>query len=73
LSLVIHELATNAAKYGGLSVPSGRIEVSWELTRKGSNDERFLFKWSERRGPPVNPPDVKDAVQSSSRRLLGMS
>jgi two-component sensor histidine kinase len=59
LSLVIHELATNAAKYGGLSVRAGRIEVSWELMKNGSGDERFLFRWSERRGPPVKPPTHK--------------
>ena len=59
LSLVIHELATNAAKYGCLSVPSGRIEVSWELTGTGSDDERFVFKWLETQGPPVNPPAHK--------------
>jgi two-component sensor histidine kinase len=59
LSLVIHELATNAAKYGALSVRSGRIEVAWELTRNGSDDERFLFKWSEKHGPPVTPPAHK--------------
>ena len=56
LSLAIHELATNAAKYGGLSVPSGRVEVSWELLRNGGDDEQFVFKWSERLGPPVKPP-----------------
>jgi two-component sensor histidine kinase len=57
LALVLHELATNAAKYGALSVPSGRIEVTWEIAGKGSDDERFLLKWSESGGPPANPPD----------------
>ena len=59
LSLVIHELATNAAKYGCLSVPSGRIEIAWELTGTGSDDERFVFRWLETQGPPVNPPAHK--------------
>jgi len=59
LALVVHELATNAAKYGGLSVPSGRVEVSWELVRNGGDDEQFLFKWSERLGPPVKSPAHK--------------
>jgi two-component sensor histidine kinase len=59
LSLVVHELATNAAKYGALSVRSGRIEVSWELTQDGSDDGRFLFKWTETRGPSVSPPAHK--------------
>jgi len=42
-----------------LSVRAGRIEVSWELMKNGSGDERFLFRWSERRGPPVKPPTHK--------------
>lgn len=51
LALVIHELATNAAKYGALSVSSGRVEVSW-----GIADHQFSLKWSEIDGPPAQPP-----------------
>ena len=51
LALVIHELATNAAKYGALSVSTGRVEVAWEI----ANDQ-FLLTWSEIDGPPVQPP-----------------
>lgn len=49
LGLAIHELATNATKYGALSVASGRIGVSWELV--GSDLVRIA--WVERHGPPV--------------------
>jgi two-component sensor histidine kinase len=56
LSLVVHELATNAAKYGALSVESGRIKITWEVLRNGSDEDRFRFNWSEMRGPPANPP-----------------
>lgn len=51
LALVIHELATNAAKYGALSLPSGRVEVAW-----GIADDQFFLKWSEIDGPSVQPP-----------------
>jgi two-component sensor histidine kinase len=51
LALVIHELATNAAKYGALSVPTGRVEITWGIT----NDEFFLV-WLEIDGPSVEPP-----------------
>ena len=55
LALVVHELATNAAKYGALSASSGRIEVSWEITKNG-NDERFSLRWSESDGPLTSRP-----------------
>jgi len=54
-ALVLHELATNAAKYGALSVPGGRITVSWGVERRGA--ERYLrIVWQETGGPPVSPP-----------------
>jgi two-component sensor histidine kinase len=56
LALVLHELATNAAKYGALSIPSGRIEVTWEVAGTGSNNERFLLEWTEINGPPADAP-----------------
>jgi len=52
LALAIHELATNAAKYGALSVPEGRVAVEWGL-EPGS---RFWFEWRETGGPAVEPP-----------------
>lgn len=51
LSLVLHELATNAAKYGALSGGAGRVEISWEVVRGV-----LILAWSERGGPPVTPP-----------------
>jgi two-component sensor histidine kinase len=51
LSLALHELATNAAKYGALSRPEGRVELHW----KAQNDELNL-SWSESGGPQVVPP-----------------
>lgn len=51
LALVLHELATNAAKYGALSVPEGHVEIGWQ--RVGAVLE---LTWLERGGPPVSPP-----------------
>lgn len=59
LSLVIHELATNAAKYGALSAASGRIAVTWEFVKNGSAEEQFRFNWSETGGPPAEQPARK--------------
>jgi len=52
LSLVLHELATNAVKYGALSVPAGRLSVHWRLSGAG----RLVLEWREIDGPPVESP-----------------
>ncbi len=58
LALVLHELATNAAKHGALAVPEGRVEVEWDL---GANEgpvaeSRLHLQWQETGGPPVAAP-----------------
>jgi PAS domain S-box-containing protein len=54
-SLALHELATNAAKYGALSNGTGKVGVSWTITRQGNNN-KLKFKWQESGGPPVIVP-----------------
>jgi two-component sensor histidine kinase len=65
--LALYELATNATKYGALSVPSGRVEVRWrvesapprEYPEEGGATHRarnLIFEWVERDGPEVNAP-----------------
>lgn len=51
LGLAIHELGTNAAKFGALSEPGGSVSVTWTLSR----DNLAHVKWLERGGPPVSP------------------
>jgi len=55
ISLAIHELATNAVKYGALSQPSGRVEINWRIDDSASPSE-LIFDWREKGGPPVKPP-----------------
>lgn len=55
LSLVLHELGTNAVKYGALSRESGRIEIGWELAENEGEPE-VVLTWRERNGPVVRPP-----------------
>jgi len=55
LSMALHELATNAVKYGALSVPDGRVAIRWSVSGEAT-DRRFAFSWAERDGPPVVPP-----------------
>jgi PAS domain S-box-containing protein len=52
LSLAIHELATNAAKYGALSGDIGNVEINWTVSPTGE----FALEWTERSGPAVSPP-----------------
>lgn len=51
-ALALHELATNAAKYGALSAPDGRVEITWRLEDAGL----LAFDWCEHGGPPVVAP-----------------
>ncbi|RAI33681.1 chemotaxis protein CheB [Rhodoplanes serenus] len=55
LGLVIHELATNAAKHGALSRPSGTVRVAWRLGER-DGARMLTLVWSEIGGPPVTPP-----------------
>ncbi|MDB5476630.1 MAG: hypothetical protein JWP49_2141 [Phenylobacterium sp.] len=56
MALALHELATNAAKYGALSWPEGRVELTWRIDGEGE-DQRFRLTWREAGGPVVTPPD----------------
>jgi PAS domain S-box-containing protein len=53
LSMVFHELATNAAKYGALSASEGTVSVTWRLM--GDEEKRLSIQWQELKGPPVLP------------------
>ena len=54
MALILHELATNARKYGALSVPEGQLSINWEIR---TNPESTLFlEWKERNGPSVSSP-----------------
>jgi len=55
LAMVLHELVTNAAKYGALSVPTGRVSVSWDLRPSGHASTNLVFTWQEVGGPPFAP------------------
>jgi two-component sensor histidine kinase/CheY-like chemotaxis protein len=53
LALTVHELATNAAKYGALSSPAGGVRLTWQHGR-----DHLMFQWVESGGPPVEPPQA---------------
>lgn len=59
LGLALHELATNAAKYGALSLPTGSLTVSWRIVVEASGQRRFCMRWLEHGGPVVAPVERK--------------
>jgi PAS domain S-box-containing protein len=73
LSLMLHELATNAAKYGALSVAEGRLAVRWTAAPSAAGTMVDLH-WQEDGGPPVSPPTRRSfgsRLLASSARQLG--
>jgi two-component sensor histidine kinase len=52
--MALHELATNATKYGALSFDGGTVTLAWRL-----DGDRFHLRWEEQGGPPVTPPARK--------------
>lgn len=65
LGAVLHELATNACKYGALSVPEGKVELDWDLALEDGAELLHLI-WTERDGPIVKPP----AKQGLGSRII---
>jgi two-component sensor histidine kinase len=69
IGLAVHELATNASKYGALSSDNGRVDVDWRSARS------FAISWTERGGPPVRPPDRRGfgstVVETMAKRTVG--
>lgn len=64
LAMTLNELCTNTTKFGALSVPSGRIEIVWEIDEAA---QRLRLTWSEKNGPAVRAP----SRQSFGTRLIG--
>jgi PAS domain S-box-containing protein len=69
IGLALHELATNAGKYGALSTDAGHVDVRWHLDGDG-----FAMSWTESKGPPVRPPERRGfgttVIDSMAKRAL---
>jgi two-component sensor histidine kinase len=74
LHMAFHELATNAAKYGALSTPAGRVSVAWTVDRK-ADPAAIEIIWTEKDGPPVAAPTRRgfgsNLLQTGLARELG--
>jgi two-component sensor histidine kinase len=69
IGMAVHELATNAAKYGSLSVPQGRLEVGWNARSNGRGRE-FDLIWTEQKGPAVSKPSRTGFGSNLIERVL---
>ena len=56
VAMVLHELVTNAAKYGALSAPNGQVSVSWERLARDGDSPKLTMIWREMGGPPTAAP-----------------
>jgi PAS domain S-box-containing protein len=70
MAMVLHELATNAAKYGALSNDTGRVSVRWFWLPNAIPDQRLAIEWQETGGPPVSPPNASGYGTSIICELL---
>lgn len=70
-ALALHELATNALKFGGLSVPHGRVDVSWSIGPAGDGQARLTLRWTESglAGLPPAPPRRGFGLDAVERSL----
>jgi PAS domain S-box-containing protein len=76
LGMALHELSTNAVKYGALSAPGGRVDLTWGVEGAGQADSAFWMRWIESGGPPVTTPGHKGfghvvTQDLAARALLG--
>ncbi len=70
LGLALHELATNAQKYGSLSNPRGQVSIKWEFCEEAS---KLKLVWQERGGPPVTPPERSGFGRAMIETVVGQA
>jgi PAS domain S-box-containing protein len=72
IGMALHELATNAIKYGALSNDQGTVTVAWSRTRT-EEGPALVLSWTERGGPPVTPPERRGFGATVIERMAGMA
>ena len=70
MATVLHELATNAAKYGALSTKEGRVSVRWDRHLNADPRSHLVLEWQEIGGPPVVAPGESSYGMSTIRDLI---
>jgi two-component sensor histidine kinase len=71
IGLALHELATNAGKYGALSTDRGEVDIGWGV----AGGDTFTMSWTERKGPPVSAPERRGfgtiVMEAMAERSVG--
>jgi len=70
MAMVLHELITNAAKYGALSTEKGRVTIRWDRRPKGQSRSHLVFEWQEIGGPPVEASGEPSYGTTTIRELI---
>ncbi|MEI6487048.1 MAG: HWE histidine kinase domain-containing protein [Sphingomonadales bacterium] len=73
IGMALHELTTNASKYGALSNDAGCIEIGWARQTDGEGGDRFTITWRESGGPAVVPPTRRGFGSTVTGRMVQMS
>ena len=71
MSMAAHELTTNAAKYGAFSLPTGSVDVRWDVVPAENGEQRLSLTWVERDGPTVEAPSRTGFGSVLLQRVLG--
>jgi two-component sensor histidine kinase len=70
LGLALHELATNAAKYGALATPAGKVQIAWQASGGAGQERRLRFTWHESGSPPANTSNHQGFGQTVLREIV---
>jgi two-component sensor histidine kinase len=72
IAMTLNELCTNTTKFGALSVPAGRVQITWTIDPK---TQRLHLKWTEQNGPTVRAPDKRSfgtrLIETLGKQLKG--
>ena len=75
IGMALHELAANAAEYGALSVPQGRVQLTWAIEEADGRAGRLVIRWRESGGPAVKPPSTKgygrELIETGLKEQIG--
>ena len=73
IGMALHELATNAAKYGSLSNGSGRVDIAWNVSSSGVAEPLLTMSWVEQGGPPVAKPQRRGFGSTVTSKMVEAS